>query len=199
MSKDFYKAVEDRRTIYNISGETTVSDEKIQEIVKHAVKHTPSAFNSQNGRVIILFGQHHNQLWDITKNVLKEIVPSEKFKGTEEKINSFKAGYGSILYYEDMAIVESLKKQFPTYKDNFPVWSHHSIGMLQYVIWTALEIEGLGASLQHYNPIIDDAVRKQWNVPSNWKLVAQMPFGQPTSGPSEKEYQPLDQRVKIFK
>ena len=30
--------------------------------------------------------------------------------------------------------------------------------MLQLVVWTALEAEGLGATLQHYNPLIDDEV-----------------------------------------
>lgn len=69
--------------------------------------------------------------------------------------------------------------------------------MHQLVVWTALESEGLGASLQHYNPLIDDEVKKEWNVPSNWKLIAQMPFGNPTMIPREKEFQPLDERVKF--
>ena len=60
------------------------------------------------------------------------------------------------------------------------------------VVWAALEAEGLGASLQHYNPLIDDEVKKEWNIPGNWKLIAQMPFGNPTSPPGEKEFQPLE-------
>ena len=39
-----------------------------------------------------------------------------------------------------------------------------------------LEDAGMGASLQHYNPLSDDEVRKAWNLPGDWKLVAQMPF-----------------------
>lgn len=71
--------------------------------------------------------------------------------------------------------------------------------MLQLVVWTALENEGLGASLQHYNPIIDEEVKKQWNIPESWKLIAQMPFGKPASEPKEKQFQPLEERVKVFK
>lgn len=71
--------------------------------------------------------------------------------------------------------------------------------MLQYVIWTALELEGLGASLQHYNPLIDEEVKKEWQIPSNWKLIAQMPFGKPTAEAGAKEFQPLEDRVKVFK
>jgi predicted oxidoreductase (fatty acid repression mutant protein) len=71
--------------------------------------------------------------------------------------------------------------------------------MLQLVIWTALENEGLGASLQHYNPIIDEEVKKEWSIPENWKLIAQMPFGKPTAPAGEKQFNPVEDRVKIFK
>ncbi len=71
--------------------------------------------------------------------------------------------------------------------------------MHQLVVWTALEAEGLGATLQHYNPLIDDEVKKEWNVPSNWKLIAQMPFGNPTAQPGDKEFKPLEDRIKFYK
>ncbi len=44
--------------------------------------------------------------------------------------------------------------------------------MLQFVIWTLLEIEGFGATLQQYNPLIDDEVKKEWNVPEIWEIIA---------------------------
>lgn len=199
MSKDFYTAIKDRRTIYGISNESPVSEDRIKEIVNYAVKHTPSAFNSQSGRVVVLFGENHNKLWDITKETLRKIVPAENFSSTEQKINSFRNGYGTVLFFEDSTVVETLQQQFALYKDNFPVWSLQSNGMLQYVIWTSLEIEGLGASLQHYNPLIDDEVKEHWHIPTNWKLLAQMPFGNPTAAPDEKQFQPLEMRVKFFK
>ncbi|MFZ5967438.1 MAG: nitroreductase family protein [Bacillota bacterium] len=199
MTKDFNTAVKERRTIYGISKETTVSDERIQEVIKDAVKYTPSAFNSQSARVIVLFGENHNKLWDITKEALRKIVPEGSFASTEEKINSFRGGYGTVLFFEDNSVIESLQQQFALYKDNFPVWSQQSNGMLQYIVWTSLEIEGLGASLQHYNEVIDEDVKKQWNIPSDWKLIAQMPFGKPTAPAGEKEFMPLEERVKIFR
>jgi predicted oxidoreductase (fatty acid repression mutant protein) len=130
---------------------------------------------------------------------LRKIVPTSQFGPTEEKINSFREGYGTVLYFEDNSVVESLQQQFPLYKDNFPVWSQQSSGMHQYVIWTSLELEGLGASLQHYNVLIEDEVKREWNIPNNWKLIAQMPFGKPISQPDAKQFQPLEQRIKIFK
>lgn len=47
MTKNFYEAIEGRRSHYGISKEEVVSDDQIKEIIEHAVKYTPSAFNSQ--------------------------------------------------------------------------------------------------------------------------------------------------------
>lgn len=196
---NFYNAIKGRRSIYGISKETPVSDERIIEVIESAVKHTPSAFNSQTARVVVLFGENHNKLWDITKETLRKIVPEGKFAPTEEKINSFRSGYGTVLFFEDTSIIESLQEQFPSYSDNFPIWSQQSSGMHQFVVWTSLEIEGLGASLQHYNPLIDDEVKNVWGIDSKWKLIAQMPFGKPVASPGEKEFRSLQERVKVFK
>jgi len=199
MAKNYYEAIEERRTHYGISKEEVVSDDKIKEIIEHAVKHTPSAFNSQTARVVLLLDKHHTKLWDITKEALRKIVPEDKFSTTEEKINSFNAGYGTILFFEDNSIVEYLQKEFPTYKDNFPTWSKESSGMHQFNIWTSLQLLGYGASLQHYNELIEEEVKKEWNIPDGWKMRAQMPFGKPTSQPGEKEFKPLEDRIIVYK
>ncbi|MGE7903154.1 nitroreductase family protein [Peribacillus sp. NPDC094092] len=199
MTKDFYTAIKERRSFYGINKEVQVSDEKIKEIVEFAVKHTPSAFNSQSSRLVVLTGSAHDKLWDITTQALRKAVGEGDFSGTQQKMDSFKAGYGSILFFEDESVVKSLQEQFATYADNFPIWSQQTSGMHQLVVWTALEAEGLGATLQHYNPLIDDEVKKEWDVPSNWKLIAQMPFGNPTAQPGDKEFKPLEDRIKFYK
>lgn len=160
MTKDFYTAIKERRSYYGINKEVHVSDEKIKEIVEFAVKHTPSAFNSQSSRLVVLTGSAHDKLWDITTQALRKAVGEGDFSGTQQKMDSFKAGYGSILFFEDESVVKSLQEQFATYADNFPIWSQQTSGMHQLVVWTALEAEGLGATLQHYNPLIDDEVKK---------------------------------------
>lgn len=70
--------------------------------------------------------------------------------------------------------------------------------MTQFAIWTALEAEGLGANLQHYNPLIDEKVAAQWNVPKDWVLNAQLVFGAPGGEAGEKVFQDLGERVKVF-
>ena len=200
MNSKFFDAVKTRRTRYALSKDPVISDERIQEIVNEAVKHSPSAFNSQSARVVLLLGEQHDRLWDIVKAELKKIMPAEGFGATEEKINgAFRSGYGTVLFFEDQNVVQGLQQKFPLYKDAFPVFSLNSAGMLQYVVWTAFAEQGIGASLQHYNPVIDEAVRAAWNLPDSWKLSAQMPFGKPIAEPGEKEFLPLDQRVRVYK
>jgi uncharacterized protein len=198
MSNAFLAAVKERRTFYGLSKEAIVSNERIQEIVNEAVKHTPSSFNSQSAKVVVLFGEQSDKLWNITKETLRKIVPADSFAPTAERVDGFGSGYGTVLFFEDEAVVENLQEQFAAYAANFPIWSNQSSGMLQFVVWTALEQEGLGASLQHYNPLIDEEVKATWNLPSKWKLLAQMPFGKPTFQPGTKEFNPLEDRVKFF-
>lgn len=122
MARNFKEAVEHRRTYYHITNSSPISDNEIKEIIAFAVKNVPSAFNSQSSRVVLLLGKNHKKFWDITKEALKAIVPVEAFEKTLAKINtSFDCGYGTILYFEDMAVVENLQKAFPSYKDNFPI------------------------------------------------------------------------------
>lgn len=196
--KNLYDAMKERRSIYALTKDTPISDDKIKEIVEHVVMHTPSAFNSQSARVVILLNKEHDRLWDITMEALRNVVPADQFSQTEEKIHSFKNGYGTVLFFEDNSIVEGLQNQFPLYKDNFPLWSQHSTGMHQFAVWTAFSAEGLGASLQHYNELIEEEVKSTWIIPAQYKLIAQMPFGKPEAAPSEKQYNSINDRVKVF-
>ncbi len=196
---DFLTAVRERRSIYGIRKESPISDERIEEIIREAIKHTPSAFNSQSTRVVLLLGEQHDKLWDLTTEVLKSVVPESQFESTQQRMNGFRSGYGTVLFFEDQSVIEELQRKFPLYQDNFPVWSQHTNAMHQFVIWTALEAEGLGASLQHYNPLIDERVKAEWNIPESWQLVAQMPFGKPTTPANDKEFKPVEDRFKVFK
>ncbi len=172
---------------------------KIQEIIGQAILHTPSSFNSQSARAVVLLGEQSDKFWNLTTETLRKIVPADSFEATEQRMNGFVAGYGTVLFFEDETVIKGLQEQFPSYADNFPIWGNQSNGMLQYVVWTAFAQEGIGATLQHYSPLIDDQVRQEWNVPQEWKLIAQMPFGKVAAEAGEKAFQPLDERLKVFK
>lgn len=89
--------------------------------------------------MVVLFKKNHQRLWEIVKETLQRIVPADKFAATEEKIASFAKGYATVLFFEDQDVVANLQRNFPLYADNFPLWSLQSSGMLQYMVWAALE------------------------------------------------------------
>lgn len=197
-AKPFLAAVENRRTFYQITNESTISDARIKELVTHTMKHTPSSFNSQTTRAVVVLKEKHQQLWDVIMEVYKAMLPAESFEHAKGRMEGFKAGYGTVLWYEDTSRVREFQGKFKTYEDKFPQWSEQSNGMHQYVLWTALEAEGMGVNLQHYNPLIDTRLATEYGVPETWSLKSQMVFGKPTGQPGEKKFEPIEERVKIF-
>ena len=194
----FLDQIKQRRTIYAIGKNVTLENSKIESVIQEAVKQSPSSFNSQTSRVVTLFGQSHDKFWDIVLETLRKIVPAAAFEGTSGKIASFKAGHATVLFYEDQDVVKGLQEQFALYADNFPVWSEHSTAIAQFAVWTALAEHNIGASLQHYNPIVDEEVASTFDIPANWKLRAQLVLGSIEAGAGEKTYIDDAVRFKTF-
>lgn len=199
MKLTFEEAIANRRTYYQIDSHTPVADDEIIRIIHDAVRHVPSAFNSQTTRIVLLLGEEHKKVWEIVKNTLQKMLPDETFAKTRTKIEgSFESGYGTVLFFEDTSVINNMMTSFPLYAENFKTWSQHTSAMHQFTIWTLLETLGFGASLQHYNPLIDDEVKHVWHLPKEWMLIAQMPFGMPIGKAGEKTMKPLEERVKVF-
>lgn len=199
MSNSFIELIKKRRTIYSLGNDLPVSQDRVTALIKDAVKHSPTAFNSQSSRVVVLFGENHKKLWNIVKDSLRAIVPADAFAATESKIdNAFLSGAGTVLFFEDQSVVKGLQEQFALYAENFPVWSEQASGIAQFAVWTALSEENIGASLQHYNPIIDEQVRKAWDLPESWKMRAQLVFGSVVQEAGEKAFMDDENRFKIF-
>lgn len=195
----FIDALKNRRSIYGIGKDINLSEAELENLIQTAVKESPSSFNSQTSRVVILLDDAHAKLWSIVENTLKPLTPAEAFPSTQEKLAGFAAGKGTILFFEDTDVVKSLQDQFALYADNFPIWSDQSTGIAQHSVWVALAEHNIGASLQHYNPIIDAEVASTWDIPANWKLTGQMPFGSVEATAGEKEYMDDSARFRTIK
>ncbi|KAH7393679.1 nitroreductase [Cadophora sp. MPI-SDFR-AT-0126] len=195
---DCLSAVEARRSYRRLSSASPIPDSRLLDIVRSIVKFSPSSHNSQSTRLLILLGNDHKEFWDITLSTLKGMVSSSRIGPTEEKIQGLRSAYGTILCYEDLATVRKLENSYPLYKDNFMSWSEQTNAMHQILLWTALESEGLGCTLQHYNPLIDEKIAIRWNVSSDWSLKGQLVFGIPSGTPEPKTYKPLEERIIVF-
>ena len=175
-AKNLYQ---NRRSVYALGKNLPISEQEALEIIDNAVKYSPSAFNSQTAHAVVLLGENHQKLWDITFGELEKFLPNEEAKAaTKGKIDSFAEAYGTILFFEDHDVVKGLQEQFPAYAENFPIWSEQSTGIASFAVWNALAEAGVGANIQHYNPVIDEKVAAEWNIPANLVLRAQMPFGE---------------------
>lgn len=197
---EFLQALKNRRSIYNLGTNVNLSNEEITSIISDCLKHSPSAFNYPTTNVIIAFGEKHQQIWQITTDILKEKLAKkeETFAVAQNKINKFKAGVGTILFFEDTEIINELKETYAMYAENFSTWSNQANGMLQNNIWTALSQANIGANLQHYNPLIDDKIKELFSIPDTWKLTAQMPFGSIEAQANEKYIEDISTRLKVY-
>ncbi|KAI9375208.1 Nitroreductase-like protein [Aspergillus egyptiacus] len=148
-----------RRKIYQLGKNGPVPDSKIEELVNAAILNVSSSFNTQSTRLLVL---------------LHCAVPEQVWqKQTLPKLQWFKAG---TLFCEDPAHIKPFSEKFSLYKEHFQPWADRSNAMHQYLPWTGLESRSLGANLQHYNPLIDAPVANRWNIPREWRLVAQLVF-----------------------
>lgn len=194
----FIEAMRQRRTQYSLGKNLPLPQEEVTRLIQQAIKLSPSSFNSQSSRAVILYGAHSHKFWEIVREELRKIVPADSFESTDQRINGFAAGAGTVLFYEDQHIIKGLQEQFALYADNFPIWSEHGTGIAQFAVWTALANAGIGASLQHYNPLPDARVAAEWDIPEHWLLRAQMPFGSNEADFAEKTFIADSERFRIF-
>ncbi|MDD6120464.1 MAG: nitroreductase family protein [Selenomonadaceae bacterium] len=187
---EYSRSLAGKKNHLRLKKELPVSVDAIKQLVTKTTELVPDAFNMRSQRVVLVLGAKQDALWDT-------IYDAFDGKVAREKIDGFKAGAGTVLYFIDTDVVKSLQDQFPRYAENFPIWAQQANGMLQISIWAGLRELGVGANLQHYNPVIDDAVKKLLDIPNRFQLVAQMPFGGIAKEPEPKEPEDITKRVTI--
>jgi predicted oxidoreductase (fatty acid repression mutant protein) len=198
MKNSFIEAIARRRSYYHLEDKLLVADSRVVELIDELLTTMPSPFNVQSARVVLLLGDHHREVWQLVAEALRSILPEERFKVSKEKIDrSFASGHGTVLFYEDTAALNHLRENYPLYADNVEIWSEQSSGMLQFAMWTALEEFGYGASLQHYNTLIEYSIVERWHINPDWRLIAQMPFGAPVDTPPQREQRSLPQSRRV--
>ena len=197
--KSYQEAVKARRSIYKLGRNIPCLQSEIIAAVERMTKDVPSAFHMQSARVVVTMLDHHENVWHITKGELKKTLPADRFAVLEKKINGFEKAYGTILFFESSNMIQAMQEQISQYAANFPSWAMQANGMLQFAVWTALEDLGLGANLQHFNPIIDEPIKQIFALPDSWDLTAQLVFGEKLETPEPLDKVPTGTRVKIFR
>lgn len=185
-----FEGIADRRSVYALGKDIPVSDDELVGFIRRTTELVPDAFDMKSQRVVVALGGKQDALWDAVYDAFGGKV-------AREKIDGFKAAHGTVLFFYDQDVIDAMQRNVPAYAQNFPVWAQQSNGMLQFSVWTGLRSLGIGANLQHYNPVIDDAVKQLLDVPQSYALVAQMPFGSIEAQPGPKAAEDIDARVIV--
>ncbi|OBA26386.1 hypothetical protein HANVADRAFT_53126 [Hanseniaspora valbyensis NRRL Y-1626] len=176
------KSISSRRTIYALKPELPagVSIDEIKEITESILKHTPSAFNSQPNKVLILTGAAHKKVWE----QVVEAIPTDD--GKKRPQSAADEAYGTIVFLTDDSVTKSLQENFPAWAAAFPDFAVTSNGALQISTWTALsQLTGFGAHLQHYNFLKGFLGDK---IGENFTVQAQLVFGAKAAEAGEKTF-----------
>ncbi|KAH7085786.1 Nitroreductase-like protein [Paraphoma chrysanthemicola] len=198
MADSFLEIIKARRTCYSLSAKSPISDERILAIVGDVIKHSPSSFNCQSTRLVVLLRDDHVRFWEIAKECFKAAMSPTDYQSYEAKLLGRQAGFGTILIFEDQATIHEFQVKFPRFKAHLLDFSEANSAIQAFNLWTALHLEGLGCNLQHVNPTVDQRVVAEWNVPAAWTLKAQLVFGLPTGGaPHEKSFKSVEERLVV--
>lgn len=189
--QNYIEIIKKRRSYYNLSEDVDLSKEEIKYLVEDVMNTTPSHMNSQTTRIVLLFDEKSKEFWTKVNETFDNKIKEEKFHG-------FYHAKGTALFFIDTDEIKKQEKDIPSYKEYFETWGHHSLAMLQLNLWQALRDEGIGASNQHYNPVIDSWVKDLYELPDSWELTAEMPFGKIEEEPEKKDKKPIEEILKVF-
>lgn len=189
--QNYIEIIKKRRSYYNLSEDVDLSNEEIKYLVEDVMNTTPSHMNSQTTRIVLLFDEKSKEFWTKVNETFDNKIKEEKFHG-------FYHAKGTALFFIDTDEIKKQEKDIPSYKEYFETWGHHSLAMLQLNLWQAFRDEGIGASNQHYNPVIDSWVKDLYELPDSWELTAEMPFGKIEEEPEKKDKKPIEEILKVI-
>ncbi|KAJ0275991.1 hypothetical protein Brms1b_007735 [Colletotrichum noveboracense] len=179
---DWPNAASYRRTIYGLKGTSSVPDSRARDIIQKIQVFAPSAYNTQPIRYSLVTGEKHKLFWEI---IIQAAEPS--IKGTNEAawksmqgfLQNHKAAYGSVVVWESLNAQNKGAESHKSAAQMFPQYGDHASGMAQMLLWTALELEGLGANLKHMQsiPQVEVALKEFCGVPEDYSLKAHINYG----------------------
>lgn len=96
-SSDLFKLLQMRRTVHRLGKDRRLDKESVTNILQQALLVSPSFFNSQTTRMVLLLDDENNKLWEIVGKCLEECSNSGKLEAdTVEKLNGFKGANGTV-------------------------------------------------------------------------------------------------------
>lgn len=174
----------------------------IEEIARHLAEvanQAPSAMNIQASRLVVLQGDDHLKFWDLIKDTQENVMSDEMFERFMNVYNGATTGLGTVLFFEDRAAYETFANPNPIAREKVKL---RNSAIIQYGTWLALTDLGYGASLQHnnlgYEEGYDRSVKEMFNLPEEWEMTAQMPFGSIEESAVSKDKIALETQLRLL-
>ncbi|KAJ7134480.1 nitroreductase family protein [Mycena epipterygia] len=113
MSAAYLAAIAVRRSNYTITPKSSVSDEKLEAIIKSCVLHCPTAFNTQSSRAVLVIGAENTKLWKMISESALKGLEGEQRASMQGRLTAFGGGYGSVMFFEDQAVIDNITAKMP--------------------------------------------------------------------------------------
>ena len=82
--------------VYTIAPESEISSRALLRIVMDAFLNTPSPYQFGSARGLILLGEEHEKLWEITLEAFRAVAPHLDFSVTESEVERLRDGFGTV-------------------------------------------------------------------------------------------------------
>lgn len=192
---EFVNLVNKRGSVYDIGKNSPYSAHDVADRIKEFSAKLPSAMNSQTTRFVLVEGEVNDKVWDMINKDQKTALSEDMYEMMAPRFDQAKKGLGTVLMFESRDAVEVL----PTSPERSQLYKENHHGIAAYAVWLALREMDLGASLQHHNVGFDQGYDKQirdyLDLPSDWEMLAQMPFGSIETEAEEKETMDVEDQV----
>ncbi|KAL7911029.1 Nitroreductase-like protein [Trichoderma velutinum] len=204
-AEQWLAAAKYRRSVYPLRDTSAVSDDRVADIVKEVLSFAPSSYNTQPVRITLVQGEKHKMLWDIAIEEAEPIlkgVSEDVWNSMSRQFQAFRGAHGSVIFWEDTETIKEASMAHKSAAHMFGEWSDHANAMHQILIWSALELEGVGANLQHMNtiPPVEAAFKIFLGIPNEYKLKAHLNYGDEAQPhPDIPQKLPLSKSLKIIR
>lgn len=154
-----------------------VSYSNLLQDIGLVLQESPSSFNSQSTRLVILLGSDHSRHW---RAVMDDTVSEAERQHIE---HCLLPAAGTILFFEDTETVTDLQCRMPLFAERFMTWAMQGTAMVMDLLWTLLASQGLAAMRCHYGlpgeqknsthaPLYPAS-----RIPPTWLPTAELVFG----------------------
>jgi predicted oxidoreductase (fatty acid repression mutant protein) len=148
-----------------------------------AARSVPAAYNRPPWHIVVVH-ERSGGFWDVVEAAFRDRLGGDRLARYLDRLAGFRGGVGAVLVYEDRTAVEEMRQACGIDHDQARAYSEQGLGMVQLALWLAIVAEGLGASLQHWEALIEDRVAAFLGLPADrFRLAATMPLGFPAEEP----------------